>query len=539
MDTGARTTGFIFILIAGSTLVGNLQGNDTISLPPGRKQLFLDDFTLRSRQGVRRTMHQPEKKGAVLRPDGPTDGIRVQTASAPVWVPNEGVYKLFYLAFPYREGNWIVDKIGSALAISPDGLNWDRPVLNEVEIGGSTVNNRFYVVDPTARWGAHAFGNVIYDPVDPDPDRRYKGLLGAIGRRPVVSPDGIHWKKLDVPQIPSSDTSTMIYDELGARYLTVVKTGSRYGRSAAVAFSKDFETWSKPVMTFHTDDEDQKIAKQRIRQRLADPGMQNPMYNDPDPDTGWKPPKGQRHIPTWRAETYKLAVFPYESVYIGLPMIYYPTGQALPHRNNTVGFQEIQLAFNRDSQLRQENWVRLGNRKPFIETSRLDQGLVGNFDRQQICPLNRLLVMGEELWFYYAGLKGRTPPYKMWPDGRTRNQKDLTPEEQADFDDGWAAICLAVLRLDGFVSLDAGKDGGVVLTKSFTALGDYLFLNVDVRNEGYAKVEVVGVDGQLLAGFEREDCVAHTGGQSGNKSFGRPVRPGIFSGMKPCSCGSI
>ena len=35
----------------------------------------------------------------------------------------------------------------------------------------------------------------------------------------------------------------------------------------------------------------------------------------------------------------------------------------------------------------------------------------------------------------------------------------FTPEEQADFDDGWIAICLATLRLDGFVSLDAGDDG--------------------------------------------------------------------------------
>ena len=239
--------------------------------------------------------------------------------------------------------------------------------------------------------------------------------------------------------------------------------------------------------------------------------MQDPLFNDPDPDTGWKPPKGQRHIPTWRAETYRLSVFPYEGVYIGLPMIYHPTGQALPARNNTVGFQDIQLMFTRDPELRLENWVRLGDRKPFVETSRLDTGLVGNYDRQQIAPLNRPVVMDDELWFYYVGAKGRTPPYKMWPDGRVRDQKNLTPEEQADFDDGWIAICLATLRVDGFVSLDAGDDGGQLITKPFTATGEHLLLNVNVHRGGAANVEVLADDGTALKEFELVNCVELTG----------------------------
>ena len=478
-----------------------------MEIRPGRKELFLDDHAVARIVNLDRTMHQPEKKGAVFRPNGPTDGIRVQTATAPIWVEAEGVYKLFYMAFPYENSNWVVRDIGCALAVSKDGLRWERPDLGEVSIRGSKANNRFYVVDPKLQWGNNSANDFVYDPHDPDPSRRCKGFLGAIGRVPVVSPDGIHWRKLGDKTIPSNDTSSLVYDEVGKRYIATVKTGTKYGRSAAVTFSTDFVNWTKPRMCFHTDDEDQAIAKERIRLRLADPGLQNPMFNDPDPETRWKPPKGKGHIPTWRAETYRLAVFPYEGVYMGLPMIYYPTGQALPLRNNTVGVQDIQLAFSRDPQLRLENWVRLGGRRPFIETSRLDAGLVGNFDRQQICPLNRPLVMGNELWFYYTGSKGRTPPYKMWPDGRIRNGKDLTAEEQADFDDGWMAICLAVLRLDGFVSLDAGEDGGEVVTKPFEATGSNLFLNVDVKQVGHAKVEVLGDDGGPLAGFGLDDSV--------------------------------
>jgi len=493
------------LLIATSIAAAEMK----MAIQPGRKVLFLDDHAVARMANLDRTMHQPEKKGAVFRPDGPTDGVRVQTATAPIWIAEERVYKLFYMAFPYRNSNWVVRDIGCALAVSKDGLHWERPELGEVSIRGSKANNRFYVVDPKLCWGNNMAKDFVCDPHDPNPSRRYKGFLGAIGRVPVVSSDGIHWRKLGDKTIPSSDTSSLVYDELGKRYIGTVKTGTKYGRSAAVTFSADFENWTKPRISFHTDDEDQAIAKERIRQRLADPGLQNPMFNDPDPQTGWKPPKG--HIPTWRAETYRLAIFPYEGVYMGLPMIYLPTGQALPLRNNTVGFQEIQLAFSRDPELRVKSWVRLGGRQPFIETSRLDAGLAGSFDRQQISPLNRPLVMGDELWFYYVGSKGRTPPYKMWPDGRIRNEKDLTAEEQADFDDGWMAICLAVLRLDGFVSLDAGKDGGEIVTKPFEATGTDLFLNVDVGQDGQAQVEVLDDDGEPLARFGLGDCVKMQG----------------------------
>jgi len=149
--------------------------------PRAHKTLFLDDHHIAEMTGLKRVMHRPVKKGAVFMPHGETDGIRVQTASAPVWVPEEGVFKLFYMGFPYRNHGWIVGEIGSALAVSPNGLDWKRPVLNKVEIGGSTANNRFFV-DPNLRWGANKLMEVIHDPDDPDPQRRYKGLLGASRR---------------------------------------------------------------------------------------------------------------------------------------------------------------------------------------------------------------------------------------------------------------------------------------------------------------------------------------------------------------------
>ena len=312
--------------------------------------------------------------------------------------------------------------------------------------------------------------------------------------------------------------------------MAVVKSYGTYGRSAAVSFSDDFQKWTTPRLTFGTDQRDQVIAKRRIAARLADPDMQNPLFNFPEPDEPWSPGKDNRpsgpidaedfnqtgkakdfKIPTWRVETYKLGIFPYEGLYMGIAMLYYPTGPAIPLWNNTDGFDEFQLLFSRDRELREENWRRLGNREPFMETSPLSKGLVGNFDRQQMIVPSRPLVMGDELWFYYDGLKSRMNPYKMWPDGKVRNQANLTPEERADYDDGFGAVCLAKLRLDGFVSLDAGNKPGELLTRPFTARGEALWLNVDAQPDGWAKVEVLDEQNRPIDGFTLQQTIPLTG----------------------------
>jgi len=491
----------VFVLVSCSSV---FFADDLIDVKPGHKHLFLDDFAVQEISGLTRTMHQPEKRGAVLKPDILSDGCRVQVyGTSPMWDEKETVYKLVYQAYPMDN----FDEIGAALAISKDGIHWEKPNFGqEVLIRGSVENNRIYV-EKERRWGANALMNVIYDPDDPDPSRRYKGLLGSVGRCPVVSADAITWRKLDVPLIPSSDTSSLMYDRPRKRYVMFGKTGNRFGRAAAISISEDFENWSKPVLCFGADEEDQKLAKEKIRKRLADPGLARPLFVEPDPATGWKPPEGVDSLPTWRAECYHFTAFPYADVYVGLVMMYYPTATKLPEQNNTDGFDEIQLVMNRDL----KSWDHLGQREAFIPTSRIDNGLVGVFDRQQITAPGAPLVKGDELWFYYTGMKTRIPMYSRNKDGSPRDPKTLTTEEKADLKDGWSAICLAVLRLDGFISLDARDAVGYVLTKPFKATGAQLFVNIDAGKKGSAQVELLDQDGQVLPGFARDDAVTIKG----------------------------
>jgi len=68
-----------------------------------------------------------------------------------------------------------------------------------------------------------------------------------------------------------------------------------------------------------------------------------------------------------------------------------------------------------------------------------------------------------------------------------------------------AAICLAVLRRDGFVSLEAGMylelggpDNGAVLTKPFKVPGAKLLVNLDAP-EGELLIEALEQNGDVLA----------------------------------------
>ena len=478
-------------------LTHDLSAAEPLDIGSGR-QLFLDDFIIKRIDGLTRTMHQPEKRGPVLKAEQPWEGVYIGVFSPPMWIPDEGVFKQVY--------ECRYDKRGQphryALATSKDGVHWEKPKLGLVDFEGSKANNLF--LTPDNRRLAH----VVFDPDDPDPKRRYKGLLTIPrGRAPVVSSDCLHWRKLDA-QLPSADAGTMAFDRDKRLFMAMLKRSNpnTVGRSYDVSFSNDFINWSNPRFMFGMDkDRDQKMAIDVIRRRLANPALAKPLFIDPDPGIGWRRPESKRHIPTWQAECYNFGVIPYEGLYLGLITVYYPTGQRLPERSNADGFNLIQLAMSRDL----KEWKRLCDRQPFLEPSPLTKGLVGNYDRLQLAAYNGIIQHEDDVRFYYGGLKRRVPQHSRWPDGSPRDSATLSDSERADWlEDTHSAMCLAAWRQDGFVSLNAGKEVGELLTKPFIASGTRLMLNVDVRNGGHAKVEVLDTNNQPLEGFRLRDCIA-------------------------------
>lgn len=69
-----------------------------------------------------------------------------------------------------------------------------------------------------------------------------------------------------------------------------------------------------------------------------------------------------------------------------------------------------------------------------------------------------------------------------------------------------------VYRLDGFVSVSAGADGGELLTKPLFFAGNDLTVNYKVKEGGMIRVELIDVEnGKAVKGFGLEDCEPMTG----------------------------
>lgn len=437
-----------------------------LQIPTGQRQLFLDDFGIASIDKLVRTMHSPAKKGAVIRPNWERGETALQTRSAPVWDPIAGVFKLWMITSATHSG--------TTYAESEDGLHWRKPSLRQRAVDGSLENNTV-TLDPTLEWPANAMENVVYDPDDPDPSRRFKGFAHCFTREPIASPDGIHWRKLKVPALASSDESNLSYDRQMRTFIATLKHGGPNGRSVFLSTSTDFEHWTTQTLMFHADDLDQMLGRVNIMRHYTSPGLDPPIFNIP----------ADYHV-----DIYNMGVFRYEGLYVGLPSVYHKTGQvpgdwagfadwdvsaeqraAYRQSGDWAGFHHVQLACSRDL----HQWQRLGDRRPFLDLSPVGSGA---YDLSTIIGPSAPVVRGDELWFYYTGLKKYGGP----------TQRGLERDQ--------GAICLAVLRRDGFISLDAGDKPGSVTTQPFKLPSGELHLNADALH-GFVQAALLDANGHV------------------------------------------
>jgi len=348
---------------------------------------------------------------------------------------------------------------------------------------------------------------MIHSPNDPDPAKRYKSLAG---RRGSFSPDGLRWEvPAESQNIPGDIASDMVipfcYDELSGRYVAfgkvVRQSGEHRRRSVSVSFSDDFLTWT-PVQTILVpDDRDDEIPDHRIA------ALRDHVQFDDGPE--W-------HI----AQFYGQCGFPYEGMYLGLlwvfdisgfsPRLVERVGGRTPSIGGEDGPIQVELTCSRDLL----HWQRVGGRKLLIPV-----GEAGTWEAGKVVTVNRPLIVGDEIWIYYAGTQRTHGVHSDdWRNARTSG-----------------AIGLAKLRLDGWVSVYAGGEPGMLTTKPLKFAGDKLVINADAQ-DGWVGVEILGRTGQRpVPGFSLADCdrfsgdsVRNTVKWRGNSDLsplqGRPLR---------------
>ena len=411
--------------------------------PKKHRQLFLDDHVVWRTHGIQRSLHQPERCGPVIRADQYRGETNVASLSVPQWNSEKQLWEWWYWA-DGRDGSV------SRFVTSQDGLHWDEPSVGVYEWQGDKKNN---VAAPP---GGEPLYHVIRDEEEENPEWRYKALFNSGPRKPAVSADGLNWTMLDVPAIPSQDTSHFTYDETTAQYVATVKQSTKWGRSVWLSTCEEFGQFSEPKLILTTDEIDWENCRQRRREIIENPAYITPAVIDHG---------------DYIAELYMMSILPYEGIYIGLPLIFNPFGAIPPPHMNFSRINQTELAVSRDLQ----NWERVADRAVFLPVQPWDGK---TYDTNQVSACGRPVILEDEIWVYYIGnrLPGNREMYAKHNANRELFRLNVDP---GVFDDS-SALLLAKLPRDRFVSMDAEKVGWII-TEPFIWKGEELFVNADAR----------------------------------------------------------
>jgi len=427
------------------------------------RQLFVDNFLI-EKTTLKRTFHQAEycRQNPVIKPAKPVENRRRRSSALPysggAWYdPADKLFKLWYSGARPRS---------TCYATSKDGIQWEKPEL-DVKSGTNIVITPAHRFDSTTIWLDHEAKN---------PNERFKYFASedlrfvddytwALTYR--ASPDGIHWAE---PKVAKNriwgDRTTAFYNPfrkvwvLGQRHEDVVERRARLyieGRTVAgmmaevtcngprVEGDKIFrgETTGKSVRWCGADD--------------LDPHHLDPKF---------------AHI---KPHLYNLDVAPYESLMLGQFSIWQGPSNEDCGKLKLSKRNDILLGFSRDG----FHWDR-PCRERFISCTWDKKSW--RFGNVQSCA-GGPLVVGDKLYFYFAG----------------RAKPDAEPEIPR------GATGLAMLRRDGFASMDASGKPGTLTTRPVTFKGKHLFVNADCPR-GELKVEVLDKDGKVIKPFTLKNC---------------------------------
>lgn len=441
-----------------------LADSRAISLQKEQTQLFIDDVLIEERNGLKRTLHQPEdaSQNPVIVPEHPWEHRRVPYGS--VWYDVElKKFRCWYLAMNiydsrpgfrgYRKEHHVPIHEAAFLcyAESEDGIHWTKPNLGLHEFRGSRKNN-IVLTCPGTHFDSTS---VIHTPHDRDRPWKMISFIGLWPYKPELirkqwgetkfgisraghygwsSRDGIHWEPMNdgEPVLRASDRSMFWWDPVQLLYVGAAKSSLNRKRAQLYAWSRDATTWQRSSDWIHTVDE--------------------------------------RDHPGDEAEA--AYGFRYGGQYVGFCEL----RRVRKDRPVKINWE---LMTSRDGR----HWQRPIRAMFFSDGPE-------RFWRFQVFKIfaNPPLHRDGRLWIYYGGKTGT-----------------VSVEEGTE---PFQAMCLATLREDGFVSLDADESGGHLVTKPLVCVGRTLHLNVDVAEGGFARLALLDESGKPLPGFSVSDCQA-------------------------------
>ncbi len=433
------------------------------------KFLFIDNAHILEMINLQRTVNQAVKHPApIMRLDSPWDQDTNTLGGMNVLYDElEGIFKMWYSVSHYAgEAHDGTSRL--AYATSTDGVNWEKPIMNMVEVNGSKENN--YILPDISLTPA-----IIDDPSD-IPERRYK-MIFAIGSREMTwagfhsplnfaySADGIHWERPvhvnPVLRGISDDCFSLIYDADRRKYLLFTRRVPNLPRDISLYGSYDLVNWE---------------------------------------DMGRVLVGGDEHDPPELYNFYYMAPFRYDKFFLSMLTAQHtsPISESYDSYNRPpdypdtmLGKVDIQLAYSRDG--------RKWHRPAVKDRTVIPCGPQGSLDSESVYPSENPIVKDGQTWIYYLTQRNRHSWWDIW-----------AKWEEAKSSRERAFGMLAKMPEDHWVSLDAGANGGWLLTKAMSVnLTGQILINADATG-GAVEAELITPFGQVVEGFGRRDCIAIT-----------------------------
>jgi hypothetical protein len=476
-----------------------MKGSEDMRDIGSRLELFIDDWLIERMEGAELRLQHPvpqevvmvyDTRGTLGRLAHPWEGNVSAMRSV---FKDDDLYKMYY-----RGANW-TDERGysthevACYAESGDGIDWVRPELGlyEFESKGPAQDAACYRAEnPKSRnnivWGRRlegAFWKAFKDPnPQAPPEGRYKayGGMDKHGFFGLLSPDGIHWTRIEKPLIPDELNTDW---DLSAFWSPVDKKYHAYLRYW------DGGTGSHSV----------RDGYRSVRHMTSEDSIHwsrwEPIRYDGPPDEF--------------VQIYDNIIQPYgraPHILIGTPKRFTPERKKKAD-HPIPGLSDIGLLTSRDGinfRFWPEAFCRPGP-DPL------------NWIERNLYPCTGMLQTGPgELSMY-------------WLEHYRTHLPQVEPGAEGN------RLRRGTLRLDGFVSVNAPYAGGEFTTKPLTFEGRELVLNYATSAMGGVRVEIQREDGTPIEAHSLEKCgdifgdeiehvVVWEGDEELKKLEGTPVR---------------
>ena len=413
-----------------------------IERPPdhARLILFVDDGNIATMCGVTRRIGNQRSAAhkfphnPLISPEQPWEGENVFPSATVLYDPEALSYRMWYHGS--RQLSAREELCALCYATSSDGVHWTKPALEiypDTPLSEAATSNN--LVMP---WGDTVRGDLISATILPStmPGRgepQYHMLYLADGAPKAgvgvaASTDGLHWSAAPESRVEIAASATLPVGDA----LVCIAEPSATGIANNGAPQEFIAYYRLPL----------RVAAQPTLCRMQSHDLHHWTSQRVVLTTDEQDPPD--------AEVHGLTPFRYGELTLGLLWL---------HRRATNS-GELQLVSSRDG----IEWTRVGDRTPLLVS-----GEPESFDHFGITRPTIPIVVGNELWFYYAG------------SGKSSTSGAITQQ-----------IGLATLMLDRFVALEANDVEGYVITTPFDcSTHTHLLLNAVVNARGYVLVEVL------------------------------------------------